>query len=50
MEDASEEINYADELLKNFNKTFTILYDEENVSFNVHVLLHLANDIQTWAT
>ncbi|KYN21736.1 hypothetical protein ALC57_05887 [Trachymyrmex cornetzi] len=46
MEDASEEmINYADELLKNFNKTFTILYGEENVSFNVHALLHLANDV-----
>lgn len=46
MENASEEmIIYADKLLKNFNETFTILYGEENVSFNVHALLHLANDV-----
>ncbi|GAB1867776.1 DUF4218 domain-containing protein [Camponotus japonicus] len=47
MENASEEmIIYADKLLKNFNETFTILYGEENVSFNVHALLHLANDVR----
>lgn len=46
-ENTSEEmINYADKLLKNFNETFTILYGEENVSFNVHALLHLANDVR----
>lgn len=39
-------IIYADKLLKNFNETFTILYGEENVSFNVHALLHLANDVR----
>lgn len=46
MEDTSEEmINYADKLLQNFNETFTILYGEENVSFNVHAFLHLVNDV-----
>jgi len=33
-------------LLKNFNETFTILYGEENVSFNIHALLHLTNDVR----
>ncbi|XP_036150703.1 uncharacterized protein LOC118648493 [Monomorium pharaonis] len=47
MENTSEEIIiYADKLLKNFNETFTILYGEENVSFNVYALLHLANDVR----
>lgn len=47
MDDTSEEmINYAEKLLKNFNETFTILYGEENVSFNIHALLHLPNDVR----
>lgn len=47
MEEISEEmINYAEKLFKNFNETFTVLYGEENVSFNVHALLHLANDVR----
>jgi len=46
-ENISEEmIIYAEQLLKNFNETFTILYGEENMSFNVHALLHLANDVR----
>lgn len=36
--------NYANELLNYFVKHFGTLYGEENMSFNVHGLLHLASD------
>ncbi|OXA48678.1 hypothetical protein Fcan01_16170 [Folsomia candida] len=36
--------NYANELLHYFVKYFDMLYGRENMSFNVHGLLHLAND------
>lgn len=35
---------YADQLLHYFVKHFGRLYGQENLSFNVHGLLHLAND------
>lgn len=43
----SEKIEYACELLKYFVKTFRILYGSENVSHNVHNLLHLTLDVNT---
>lgn len=43
-------LEYAQKLLKHFVKTFTILYGKENVSHNVHNLLHLTEDVQTFGS
>lgn len=39
-----QDIHYADELLVYFVKTFIILYGAENVSHNIHNLLHITAD------
>lgn len=39
-------IDYADSLFKYFVKTFGILYGKDNISHNVHNLLHLCNDVK----
>ncbi|XP_031328823.1 uncharacterized protein LOC116159879 isoform X1 [Photinus pyralis] len=39
-------IEYASELLKYFVKTFKILYGPENMSHNVHNLLHITDDVK----
>lgn len=38
------QIKYADQLLCHFVKSFKYIYGVENISHNVHCLLHLAND------
>lgn len=40
----SQYINYASTLLDYFVANFKILYGQENVSYNIHNLLHLARD------
>lgn len=39
------DVDYARELLSYFVKTFIVLYGSENVSHNIHNLLHLADDV-----
>lgn len=39
-------ICYADSLLKYFVEEFKLLYRKHNVSYNVHGLLHLADDVR----
>lgn len=39
-------ISYAHQLIEYFLKTYKQLYSEENMSFNVHNLLHLADDVK----
>lgn len=39
-------LNYAEELLLYFVDEFKILYGKENVSYNVHGLIHLTNDVR----
>ena len=41
-------INYAGELLKIFVKNFGELYGKENLVYNVHCLIHLADDAQKY--
>ena len=41
-----ENITYAESLLDFFVHTFKQLYGRENVSYNVHGLIHLANDVR----
>lgn len=41
---------YAEELLKHFVTTFTILYGMQNVSHNVHGLLHIVEDAKKFGT
>lgn len=43
-----ENIQYAKELLQHFVKCFQIIYGKKYVSHNVHNLLHLANDVETF--
>ncbi|KAJ8947768.1 hypothetical protein NQ314_008552 [Rhamnusium bicolor] len=40
------EINYAESLMIYVVKTFSVLYGKENISHNVHNLLHLGNDVK----
>lgn len=42
----SEDIEYADSLLKYFVETFIVLYGSQNVSHNIHNLLHVCQDVQ----
>ncbi|CAH0550731.1 unnamed protein product [Brassicogethes aeneus] len=39
-------INYAEELLQYFVRNFGTLYGPENVTYNVHNLIHLSNDVR----
>lgn len=41
-------IDYADELLKYFVKTFETIYGANLISYNVHNLLHLVNDVRRY--
>lgn len=41
-----DDIEYAKELLKYFVKSFIILYGAENVSHNIHNLLHISDDVK----
>lgn len=43
-----EYINYANSLLHYFVETFTILYGKQNISFNIHNLLHLCDDFKNF--
>lgn len=38
--------DYAEELLISFVQHFAVLYGEETISYNVHNLIHLANDVR----
>lgn len=40
--------DYAHDLLRNFVHNFAIIYGRENVSYNVHGLLHLVNDVKNF--
>lgn len=44
----SSYINFADQLLKKFVKDFELLYGSQNVSHNVHNLLHLVEDARNF--
>ncbi|CAM1154331.1 Uncharacterised protein r2_g4277 [Pycnogonum litorale] len=41
-----DELNFAKELLKNFIQHFSNLYGKQYVSYNVHSLLHLTDDVK----
>lgn len=43
-------LDYASDLSKFFVKCFKILYGPENISHNVHNILHLANDVRKHGT
>lgn len=45
-EDCTQNNNCAAEMLREFVKQFPILYGIENVSYNVHSLLHLSSDVK----
>lgn len=45
-EDLHEYLNYAQDLIEFFIKTFIKLYGVENISHNVHGLVHLVNDVR----
>ncbi|CAN7937837.1 unnamed protein product [Ixodes hexagonus] len=42
-----EYVDYAEQLLVHFVKTFMSLYGKDKVSHNVHNLIHLANDVRS---
>ncbi|EFN73105.1 hypothetical protein EAG_00322, partial [Camponotus floridanus] len=39
-------ITYADSLLQHFVQSFKILYGPQHISFNIHGLIHLADDVR----
>lgn len=41
-------VDYAESLYKHFVETFAILYGTDRVSYNVHCVLHLANDVRNF--
>lgn len=45
-----EYIEYASELAKYFVETFCMLYGEENISHNVHNILHIADDVREFGS
>nr|CAH7730480.1 unnamed protein product [Callosobruchus chinensis] len=47
-ENQQKNLDYASELLNYFVETFKILYGCENVSHNVHNLLHLTEDVREY--
>lgn len=46
--DYAKNVDYAEQMLKDFVGTFANLYGEENVVYNVHSLLHLAEDSKSY--
>nr|XP_054920975.1 uncharacterized protein LOC126518484 [Dermacentor andersoni] len=42
----SQHADYAGALLRHFVHSFTTIYGEEHVSYNVHCLIHLAEDVK----
>lgn len=46
----NENIDYANELLKYFVKTFITIYGSEHVSHNIHSLLHIADDSKIYGS
>lgn len=46
----SEHLEYAESLLKYFVKKYKYFYGEKNVTYNVHNLIHLANDARRHGT
>lgn len=42
----NDSIDYAHSLLQYFVETFKILYGQENMSHNIHNLMHLSNDVR----
>ncbi|KAB0790543.1 hypothetical protein PPYR_05331 [Photinus pyralis] len=46
----SQNIDYAAELSKYFIQTFSLLYGEENISHNVHNLLHIVDDVKMFGS
>jgi len=45
-----EFINYCQDLLTNFVKTFKLIYGTHHISHNVHALLHLAKDVEHYGS
>lgn len=45
-EDLHEHLNYAQDLIRFFIKTFIKLYGVENISHNVHSIIHLVDDVK----
>lgn len=43
---SKENINYAEQLLEYFVHNFMEIYGKENVSYNIHGLIHIANDVR----
>lgn len=43
-------INFAESLLNYFVTSFEILYGTKHISYNVHNLLHLCNDVRTFGS
>lgn len=39
-------VDYAESLFQHFVKTFAKLYGDDQVSYNIHCVLHLANDVR----
>ena len=44
----AEEINYAEKLLRMFVAEFSALYGKENLVYNVHSLIHIADDARKY--
>ena len=43
-------VDYAEQLLQEFVKSFQNLYGPQFVSYNIHNMLHLANDVRKFDT
>jgi len=43
-------IDYAHDLLQHFVLSFKLIYGMQNVSHNVHKLIHLAQDVRKFGT
>ncbi|EEC11138.1 hypothetical protein IscW_ISCW008030, partial [Ixodes scapularis] len=39
-------VDYAESLFQHFVKTFAKLYGDDQVSYNIHCVLHLASDVR----
>lgn len=46
----NQNLLYSQQLIKHFIETFSILYGKENMSHNVHNLLHLADDVKAFGS
>lgn len=49
-EDKLSQISVAEKMLEAFVEDFEILYGRENMSFNVHSLLHIVDDVREFGT